>query len=588
MRHTRARLVAGFGALLFVLSFGGLALSQGGVGQGLLGYWPFDGDGADASGGGRNLSLVGGVGFANGLFGKALDLHNNDSQYAVRPSDDAIYDFGGGDFTVQVWVNFNSTSAEQVLIEKFYGATGPGWTLAKLRVGDSRGSNSLHFYANPTVVLTSTPPTLANGVWYQFLVRRSGTKFQVLLDGSVVAEGSASGSVPDTTMPLLVGKRNNIGGQVSPVDGRIDEVAIWSRALSDSEVGYLYNGGNGNRVISPAAAPPIAPTDLAATVSYGNPIVLTWTDNSDNEEQFEVERKPAVDTTFSRVGTTGPGDVVAAYQDAATAPDVAYTYRVRARNSAGTSGYSNEATITSSPLVAARPPRAPSGLVVVSATRDSVGLSWSDNSLDEVGFAVDRRSGNGEYEFVAMTAANASSFQDTGLRPDSEFVYGVRAFSATGVSGRSEADATTLPTLAVTALRGDLKDSPKAGKDSLKVSASYEFLAGESDGLADPVAEGITLRAGTDAAPVLMKLPPQAEGWKGEGSKWTWKSPRGALVKYRIQVDFERRLVTASAQGLELAVPPANPMRVSIGIGNDGGTARQEWEMPKTGVFRLR
>jgi hypothetical protein len=579
--------MAGFGALLLFLFSGPVASSQGGnLQQGLLGYWPFDGDGTDGSGGGRNLGLVGGAGFANGLFGKALDLHGNSSQYAVRPGNDTIYDLAAGDFSVQVWVDFNTTSAEETLIEKFTGSSGPGWTMTKLRVGDSRGSNSLQFYASPAIVLNSNPPTLATGVWHQYVVRRSGSTVQILLDGSVVGNGSASGSIPGTTMPLLVGRRT--GGQYFPVDGRIDEVAIWSRALSDGEVAYLYNGGQGNRVISGSGAvtPPAAPTDLVGMVYFGYPILLSWTDNSSDEDGFEVERR-TVDTAFARVATTGPG--IAAYQDAATDPEVAYTYRVRAKNSAGTSAYSNDVTVTSSPaLPLSQPPWAPSGLVVVSATRDSVDLSWTDNSTNEVGFEVDRRSGNGDFVFVAMTEANASSFQDTGLPPAADFVYGVRAVSTTGASVRSEADATTLPTLGVTTLRGDLKDSPKFGKDSLKFTASYEFLVGESDGAADPVAEGIALRAGTAAAPVVMKLPPQAEGWKGKGSKWTWKSPRGSAVKYKVKVDLERRLVTASAAGLELAVPPANPMRVSIAIGNDGGTVLGAWESPKTGFFRLR
>jgi hypothetical protein len=380
------------------------------------------------------------------------------------------------------------------------------------------------------------------------------------------------------------GEPNNSGGTENYLEYQSGSTQ-WNDAPSTDPDGYLVewdsdpNGG-------PPTNPPAAPSDLVGTVYVGYPILLSWTDNSSDEDGFEVERR-TVDTSFARVATTGPG--IAAYQDAATDPEVAYTYRVRAENSAGTSAYTNEATVTSSPaLPPEQPPRAPSGLVVVSATRDSVGLSWSDNSIDEIGFEVDRRSGNGAFQFVALTEANASSFLDTGLPASADFVYGVRAVSATGASVRSEADATTLPTLGVTALRGDLKDSPKFGKDSLKFTASYEFLAGESDGAADPVAEGIALRAGTDAAPVVMNLPPDLAGWKVRGTKAAWKSPKGSSPKYSVQVDLQSRLVKVSITGLELATLPANPMRVSIAIGNDAGAARDDWEMPKPGIFRLR
>ena len=99
--------------------------------DGLISYWPFDGDGADASTFGNHLTLQGGVGFATGLFGQSLDMHKSQTTYAQRLVDDAAYDFGASDFTVQVWANYYSTDTEQVFVEKFTGLSGPGWTLTK-------------------------------------------------------------------------------------------------------------------------------------------------------------------------------------------------------------------------------------------------------------------------------------------------------------------------------------------------------------------------------------------------------------------------------------------------------------------------
>lgn len=222
-----------------------LALSVGGPARAqdhLIGYWPFDVGGADASGGGRDLTLVGGAGLADGLFGQALDLRNDDTQHAVRPGDDAIFDFGPGDFTVQIWANFNNTLREQTLIEKFKGGGGPGWTLTKL-VG-----NELHFWAKPALAFTSAPLKIPSGEWHQFAVRRAGIVFALFYDGKKIAEASSPDVVPDTTMPLLVGRRNALDPSDFAVDGRLDEAAIWSRALSDAEVAFLYNEGQGNPV----------------------------------------------------------------------------------------------------------------------------------------------------------------------------------------------------------------------------------------------------------------------------------------------------------------------------------------------------
>ena len=88
--------------------------------------------------------------------------------------------------------------------------------------------------------------------------------------------------------------------------------------------------------------------------------------------------------------------------------------------------------------------------------------------------------------------------------------------------------------------------------------------------------------------PVVMTLPKNLDTWKVRGTKATWKSPKGSIPKYCIQVDTGKRTVKATASGLELPEPPANPMRISLTVGDDGGTAAGDWENPRPGTFRLR
>ncbi len=52
------------------------------------------------------------------------------------------------------------------------------------------------------------------------------------------------------------------------LDGRLDEVAIRSRALSDAEIGQLYNGGAGMAVPEPGAAALIVGLGLLGFVAY--------------------------------------------------------------------------------------------------------------------------------------------------------------------------------------------------------------------------------------------------------------------------------------------------------------------------------
>ena len=249
---TRQTLMSTFLALTLLTA---TQVSQGvPVATGLEGYWQFEGDGNDSSGNSRDLDLHGGL-EANspGLFGTASYFPGDVSKFAQRPSDDSAFDFGSNDFTIQIWCNLYDNGGTQVFIEKFSGANGPGWTISHSG-----------FWANSSSslgTLISLEPQYQIGptdVWHQYTVRRTGNLIQYFYDsnpvgGVTVLSGWAMG---DTNMPLLIGRRNpddNItSGDFMPVRGRLDEIAIWNRALTDDDIDWLYNGGDGNPAPEPA------------------------------------------------------------------------------------------------------------------------------------------------------------------------------------------------------------------------------------------------------------------------------------------------------------------------------------------------
>ncbi len=214
---------------------------------GLEGYWAFDSDGGDSSINDRSLSFNGGSGFSTGLFGEALQLTGNSAQSAQRATDDSEFDFDSSDFTVQIWANFASTSGEQTLIEKFTGGAGPGWTLTKL------SGNGIQFFADGATSIVTPMQTIPTSQWHQFVVRRDGTAFDVFFNGLSTGSSTSALAIADTSQPLLIGERE--GSQQFPVNGLLDEAAIWSRALSNTEVTQLYNGGNGRPVIATIPEP---------------------------------------------------------------------------------------------------------------------------------------------------------------------------------------------------------------------------------------------------------------------------------------------------------------------------------------------
>ena len=205
---------------------------------GLVSYWPFDGTGGDAVGG-LPLRLNGGIGFSGGLFGQSLNFPNDATRFADRTINDAALDFGAGDFTVQVWAIFNGSTNQQMLFER-WGAAGPGWTFSRLSDG------SLQWNSSPSALLTTAPLAITDRVWHQLIVRRRGSSFALFFDGVSVATTTSAVAIPSSLRPLILGRQYN--GQL-PLDGRLDEFAVWSRALTDAEITGIYNGGAGRSVI---------------------------------------------------------------------------------------------------------------------------------------------------------------------------------------------------------------------------------------------------------------------------------------------------------------------------------------------------
>jgi hypothetical protein len=84
---------------------------------------------------------------------------------------------------------------------------------------------------------------------------------------------------------------------------------------------------------------PAAPSALAATAKTTSKIVLSWTDNANNETSFLIERCKGLNcSAFSQVASVGAN--VTTYSSASLRSGSYYSYRVRATNAVGTSAYS--------------------------------------------------------------------------------------------------------------------------------------------------------------------------------------------------------------------------------------------------------
>jgi len=89
---------------------------------------------------------------------------------------------------------------------------------------------------------------------------------------------------------------------------------------------------------------PSAPAGLAAAAASSTGIDLSWTDNSDDESGFKIERSANGSGDWAEIATVGEN--VTAYSDTGLSADTTHYYRVRAYNANGDSAYSNVANAT--------------------------------------------------------------------------------------------------------------------------------------------------------------------------------------------------------------------------------------------------
>jgi uncharacterized protein len=93
-------------------------------------------------------------------------------------------------------------------------------------------------------------------------------------------------------------------------------------------------------------------------------------------------------------------------------------------------------------------PNAPSSLSAAAVSSSQVNLSWTDNSTNEDGFKIERKTGAGSYSEIDQVGANVTSYSDTGLSASTTYTYRVRAYNTAGNSSYSnEASDTTLATI---------------------------------------------------------------------------------------------------------------------------------------------
>lgn len=208
-------------------------------------------------------------------------------------------------------------------------------------------------------------------------------------------------------------------------------VPITATAVSDSRGRQL--GTSYSRTVDVAVGLPAAPSYLTTTALSATSVQLGWSDNSHNEAQFEIQRRPTQVGAFYQVGLVGAN--VTAFTDNSAAGGTSYDYRVRAQNAAGASGFSGVSVVTT-PTAG---PGAPSNLAAsYNPSTQKITATWADNSNNETGFALEfSYSGSAWGPVAGALGTNVTSWQSGAGVPLGSYQFRVRANHGSGSSAWS-------------------------------------------------------------------------------------------------------------------------------------------------------
>jgi len=225
-----------------------------GLDKGLAGYLTFDEGGgnmvADSSGNGNSGTRENGPEWTEGRFGKALRFNGNNTFVSLQKSS-ALNKIQHGSFTLSAWFkpseipSGRSTSHYAIIMKRGMGLH---YTQRSFKMSMPLGSGQKAVWSNAETGAKFDP-----GTFYHVagVVDREKKETRIYVNGNRehIEKLPASGtpSVVYTRVPWRIGIRhpNEYARYKWPAKGIIDEIRIYSRALTDQEILRLYGSSTG-------------------------------------------------------------------------------------------------------------------------------------------------------------------------------------------------------------------------------------------------------------------------------------------------------------------------------------------------------
>ena len=211
--------------------------------QGLVGYWPFCGNANDESGNGNN-GTVNGATLTTDRFGNSNSAYQS-GQITPLVSVPNIT-INSGLFACSYWIKYSSspinTSIADISHEWLNNGTFTTFRQLNSTLGfATAGANGI----SSQKIINSTNP-IDTADWNHVVVVRNNQLMKTWVNGINVAVDSINqnGNLTSTKNLFIGGDpENTIQNPLGKFNGKIDDIAIWNRALTPQEIKQVYNQG---------------------------------------------------------------------------------------------------------------------------------------------------------------------------------------------------------------------------------------------------------------------------------------------------------------------------------------------------------
>ena len=260
--------------------------------NGLVGYWPFNGNANDVSGNNFNGAVNGAVATLD-RFGAANSayLFNGVSNRIEVANNSTVNNLT--QVSISYWVNVNQLPQSSV-------ANGFAGCVTKWFGTGNCNSNTDHYgswiTSNSTFKggtrlysaganMTSSQPIITLGNWFFVcFIHDAAVGGSLYINGNLVSQIPISGSLCSTNNNLYFGCDNGLGTLNRFLNGKLDDIGIWNRALTECEIADLYNAQLGSFSNATISITPISSAiGSSVTLTVSTPIQnLQWQSNPGN------------------------------------------------------------------------------------------------------------------------------------------------------------------------------------------------------------------------------------------------------------------------------------------------------------------